>query len=353
MWGAGDAGSPRLRFEVEQVFGAEREPAAAILGEPYGLHAGVDDQANVYVLDEQSKRLVSFDPSGRVRWRTGREGEGPGELYEPSDIAVRGNGTIAVLNQGRTRIDIWDKHGSYVSSLALTDPPLSLSAIAFPFLGGFVGPDSLVLFGGLRGRSGSRIAVLDLDGPEVDVDFEWNQLPDLEMPWSVSSEAPVRADGGLIVVGSGAGYEFRVYTADGTLRRHVTRAVDYPVRSGFYQDEHGEGISSFGKVFAPMLLDPRYLLVCVTWTAGIDDPDEAAAMHIKALRERRRIPRDSVSSFDLYDREGRFLYSLVEPNAERKWPTTGIPQFVGPDNRLYTIADDPFPQIRRYRVLIR
>jgi hypothetical protein len=56
------------------------------------------------------------------------------------------------------------------------------------------------------------------------------------------------------------------------------------------------------------------------------------------------------SSFDLYDREGRLLYSLVEDGT---WPSTGTPKLIGPDNRLYTIAGDPFPQIRRYRVEVR
>jgi hypothetical protein len=244
------------------------------------------------------------------------------------------------MNHSRTQLDMWDSSGNYLSTLALREETLSLGAIA-----GFSSANNIVLFGGLRGGTGSRIAVIDTGIREVLHEFEWNQLPDVRMPSRVSAEAPVRAERGVILVGSGAGYQFRVYGEDGSLRRHVARAVSYPVRAGYLEDDIGQGIWSFGEVLAPMYSDPDYLLVCVTWVEAVEDPDALAARGLLAMREGRPSPPVvEASSFDLYDREGRLLFSLVE--AGGRWPTTGVPQFIGPrqsslHDRRRTISADP------------
>jgi hypothetical protein len=106
----------------------------------------------------------------------------------------------------------------------------------------------------------------------------------------------------------------------------------------------------FGAVSAPMPLASGNLLVSVSWTEGIDDPDAAARDFFAARREDREPPElVRGRALDLYDGEGRFLYSHREDDAD--W-AMGTIRFVGPDDRLYTVADDPFPQVRRYRVII-
>jgi hypothetical protein len=98
------------------------------------------------------------------------------------------------------------------------------------------------------------------------------------------------------MVGSGAGYRIRIYNANGTVRRHVTRAVDYPVRSGFYEEGGSRGMSSFGQVLAPMPLEPDYLLVGVAWALNIDDPDAHAIESARAFRERQPPPEIDVAT---------------------------------------------------------
>lgn len=177
LWGSSEEGESRLALELEQVFGVDRAPAEALLGNEYELDLDVDADGNVYVLDGQASQLVAFDSGGAVRWRAGRKGMGPGELYEPREVAVGPDGTVVAGNNSGKQLSLWDSAGHYLSSVSL------------------------------------------------------------------------------------------------------------------------------------------------------------------------------------FDRDGRLLYSLVErpgnTRQEGRWRSTGRPQFIGPDNRLYTIADEPFSQIRRYRVEIR
>jgi hypothetical protein len=54
-------------------------------------------------------------------------------------------------------------------------------------------------------------------------------------------------------------------------------------------------------------------------------------------------------SIDLFDADGRFLCALESDGAT---PEIGQIQVIGPDGRLYTSVNDPFPQVHRYRVEI-
>jgi hypothetical protein len=123
LWGTSEEGAPRLALELEQVFGVDREPAEALLGNEYELDLDVDADGNVYVLDGQTSQLVAFDSEGMVRWRAGRKGMGPGELYEPREVAVGPDGTVVVGNDSGRQLSLWDRAGNYLSSVNLTEPP--------------------------------------------------------------------------------------------------------------------------------------------------------------------------------------------------------------------------------------
>jgi hypothetical protein len=348
MWSGRE--TPPLRFELEQSYGSDGFPEEAMLGNPFGLGVAADEHSNVYVLDPQISRLVAFDADGGVRWTAGRAGEGPGELNQPSGLALNGAGLIAIMNQRRTRIDLWDTAGEYVGAHTLEGPPLDVEGARFPSIAGFVNPDWIVLNSPTFGTLGSRTVVVDLSQPAVVGDFAFDPLPGFDMPNNVASGSSVATAGGAIWVASSADYRFRVYSAERELLREVTRPFQHTLRSGVVSDGGFSGIMGFGGVSAPMPLASDHLLVSVSWTEGIDDPDAAARDFFAARREDREPPElVRGRALDLYDGEGRFLYSYREDDAE--W-AMGTIRFVGPDDRLYTVADDPFPQVRRYRVII-
>ncbi len=341
--------TPPIRFELEQTYGSDGVPEEAMLGNPFGLRIAADEQSNIYVLDPQISRIVAFAADGSVRWAAGREGEGPGELNRPSGLALDGAGTIAILNQVRTRIDLWSTDGEYAEAHSLQAPELGLEGIRFPSLAGFLDPDRLVLESSLPGTLATSVAIVDLSRPEVVARFEFDPLPGLDMPANVSSGSSVAATSGTIYLGSGADHRFRIYSQAAELVLEVSRPFEHTMRSGVASGDGFSGIMDFGGLDEPMPLASGHMLVPVNWTEGIDDPDAAASAYFAQPREEREQPGTRGRALELYDAEGRFLYSYEEDDIN--WEM-GFIQFVGPDDRLYTVADDPFPHVRRYRVVI-
>lgn len=78
--------------------------AVAVVGEEqdFGtiIAAKVGANGNVFALDHMNARLTAFSPDGRVLWRAGRSGRGPGEFQLPYRLDVAPNGEIFVYDLG-------------------------------------------------------------------------------------------------------------------------------------------------------------------------------------------------------------------------------------------------------------
>jgi hypothetical protein len=328
-----------LRFALEQVYGAESEPADAIIGAIRSI--AIDDSGNVYVLDRQPLQVVSFAPDGSVRWRAGREGGGPGELDGTRGILVNGD-ELYLLNRGGAAVDTWDTaDGTFRSTLSLVGLELGFGAPA-----GFLPPDTMVLGRTLMGGTGVTVSLVALsDPPEVRAQFTHDALPDSPLPEHFGMEVDVMVRGDRVVLGSTGTYHFRVLDAAGQPQRVVSRDVDYLVGAGVYSTDTGSMIAGFGGLYAPVQLSDGYWLARVVWPTNVDDPDVATGM----MMNDEFVPEFN-TSYDLFDAEGRFLYSLVsEGTREGEY---GSRLVLGPDGALYTQATEPFPQVRRYRVVI-
>jgi hypothetical protein len=73
----------------------------------------VDERGRIYVLDSGEPRVVALDGDGSVRFIVGGEGQGPGELQVPSQIAVSGD-HVVVSDIANGRLGIWDTDGAHV-----------------------------------------------------------------------------------------------------------------------------------------------------------------------------------------------------------------------------------------------
>lgn len=107
------AGTPAQVFAIGRADGAAHET--------FGIVAGVafDAQDNLYVLDRQSARIMVYDRTGRFIRQIGSQGEGPGELMVPTQLAVGGDGTVIVSDAGRPGYSLFRPDGTFIRNVVM------------------------------------------------------------------------------------------------------------------------------------------------------------------------------------------------------------------------------------------
>ena len=106
------ASSFPLRVEAAEVFGADAALGSALAGR-------VAPNGNVYVVDHVNAQTVAFSPEGRLLWRRGRKGRGPGEFQLPYRLDVRPDGTVLVYDLATSEITSMSPAGRYVGRARL------------------------------------------------------------------------------------------------------------------------------------------------------------------------------------------------------------------------------------------
>jgi hypothetical protein len=104
--------------ELYVVGSAEGEEASA-----FGRIAGVafDQFDNLYVLDQQNHRVVVFDNAGRLLRHYGKEGQGPGEFTNATDLAVASNNTVIVSDAQNRAFVVFDSTGDHLVNVTFGD----------------------------------------------------------------------------------------------------------------------------------------------------------------------------------------------------------------------------------------
>lgn len=344
--GVWDESAPPVEFALEQTFGVDMAPEEAMLGDV--AYVDVDDEGTVYVLDRQSSRLVAFGPGGEVLWRTGSEGEGPGELQQPRGMALDGAGSLFVANQSGSALDQFDLQGEFLARYRVVE-----AGIEDFRLDGFLAPGLMVGHDALMGAIGVTLQVLRAGEPlELVAERDLDLYPELDVPAGVSAGGGVRVAGDEILVGHNGRYEIRVF--DGSLEplRVVSRPeVDHLVRPGVGGSDGGRiGIAGMSTLGTPVVFPDGRWLVHSTWPTGVDDPDEWVRHWLIGGEAPERGPTGR--ALDFFDADGRYLGGFQWVGDE-DGPDIGRPALVGPGGKLYTTLFDPFPQVRRYRVVFR
>lgn len=205
----------------------------------FGRIADVAPRADggMWVLDAQNRTAYGIDESGRLVIQFGGEGEGPGELGNPTGVFEAEDGRIAVTESYPPAVHWFDSQGSYLETLYTSSiaggkgsgapPPLGQWTVmpdgeafvhlwSIPMPGG--GPH--VLHSLVRTSSGAR------GSPVPDTLLQWNveavsadpmaevKLIQVHPQWAIGP-------GSTLWWTPGDPYELRAYTSDGALERIV------------------------------------------------------------------------------------------------------------------------------------
>ena len=108
-----DRAGPIIDLKADLVV---NEPQEGVFFErPIAL--AVDTAERIYVLDSGSHTVYCLDGDGRLLWRAGGEGTGPGELSQPLALAVIGD-MIIVADESNRRLVQFDTEGNHIRDIA-------------------------------------------------------------------------------------------------------------------------------------------------------------------------------------------------------------------------------------------
>lgn len=202
-----------------------------------------DSEGNFYILDGQLSEAHIFSPDGDYMKTVGREGEGPGEMRQPSDLFITPDGTLNCLTGFPGKVvsitpeDVpagtiqvrEDGHpmpfGVLIRGLA-TSEGLLLGGIRMEFSNSGVSKQNYFLAhcdreGNLLGTLVAKTHVIDYSEfqlNEEDMDFIWRRMD-------------VGPDDRLYVAEDRDRYSYKVMDLDGNVEMIVNREFQAPRRN--------------------------------------------------------------------------------------------------------------------------
>ena len=111
LWEQGEA--KKLELKTDLTIGAEDGSDNELFYRVYDI--AVSTKGRIYVLDNGLDRVQVYDSTGSYQQTIGRKGEGPGEFFFPTAIAVDPFGRLYVADQAR--ITVFDEKGNFLDDL--------------------------------------------------------------------------------------------------------------------------------------------------------------------------------------------------------------------------------------------
>jgi 6-bladed beta-propeller len=140
--GPGAAGAPAGRGGEGRGGGGEGGgggggglPGAGAAGESFQRPTDVawDAQGNIYVTDGYGNaRVAKYEPTGKYIKSWGSRGTGPGQFNVVHGIAIDGQGSVYVADEGNRRIQVFDREGTFKKQFLNVGTPTAICITAGP-----------------------------------------------------------------------------------------------------------------------------------------------------------------------------------------------------------------------------
>ncbi len=321
------------------------------LGEDDDLLLGVvaevveDEAGHVYLLDSQLSEVHVLDAGGAWLRSVGRAGEGPGEFRNGSSLFWAPGDQLGVIQAWPGKIVLLRRDGSPGDTFALpfrqdggmqiasrgagTGDRVVLSGSAWLGTGGGQQTQQQVSYLKSFDRSGREVAHFHEATQEIRFggwEFQEEQFVDFQRRWAA---AP---DGRVAAALDFAAYRIHVWNADGTLDRVIERPEFAPVKRT--ADEKARLQTMFDR-FTRWNPRSTFKLNDVHQTVARVVFHDDGSLWVQTGRDQWRSPAGRFTSFDVYDREGRFA-RRVHLQGPGNAVQDGV--FIG-RSRLYVVTD--------------
>lgn len=193
----------------------------------FGRHImiDVDLNQNIFILDIQNHRLLKFDRNGQFRWKTGRKGQGPGEIESPFDIKTTSDGGIVVVNQGG-KLHYFDKDGNFQNMIRLEKVINTIISLS---------KEKIFANLWIRGQPGKAAAFFSKDGNLINYfPVEYHYGPKLSPRRGYNLGGGFNVFGNRLFLSLPDKYEILEYTMEGKLLRKIKR--DIKLKPPFLED---------------------------------------------------------------------------------------------------------------------
>lgn len=275
----------------------------------------VDERLNIYVLDIKNYRLLKYDKDGNFIWKTGRQGQGPGEFQAPRDLALSPNGEIVILDS-RSSIKFYNKTGSFLDLRKLNKTYWDLMYL----------PDGNLLL----------ITVIE-DQLGVGADYYSNELKFIKeypieylygpkLPYlGGTSDRAISCFGDRIYHSLPDKYEIREYDLEGNMLRKIKRKIN----------------------LSPFKLNKKKGVLKSITMRDISGPcfkykDQIFINSICYFEE----GTGRVENLDFFDNEGKYLGSYTLPK-------NNYFGAIDSKDNFYFIQRTPFPKVSRFTLEIK
>jgi len=283
----------------------------------------VDDEGNVYAMDQGETHVKVYDKNGTFLKSIGRKGGGPGELLHPNKIFTTSDNQLVIEDFIRN-LTYYSLDGKYIKAQS--------TAKIFPV-------------GILVNSKGHILAITNINEPNksgkeiVLYDENLNYLktiisipkpkpnPQILKPFQSEINWALSKDNNIIISFKGD-YELQVFNAQGDLVKKITKEYE-PVRITKEDvEQRVRRVPESRKLVVPKNFPPIHSLTT-------DDEGRIFVRTYEKAEERKYYN-------DVLDSEGRFIAKVPLKDRLQVWKK----------NKLYTIEEDEdgFQMVKRYKV---
>ena len=108
-------GEDVLTLEEDLVLGAEEDEVEPMF---FSIRTfKVDEEENIYVLDNKAHKIKVFNKTGQLIRIFGEKGQGPGELDMPTNIELYPENHLIVFNMGGRKLSVFSRNGDFIKDL--------------------------------------------------------------------------------------------------------------------------------------------------------------------------------------------------------------------------------------------
>jgi RHS repeat-associated protein len=108
------AGCSESGFAYQSSFGSSGS-ATGQFAHPAGI--AIDAVGNLWIADQNNKRLEKFNASGEFLKAVGSAGTGNGQFERPTDVAIDAKGNLWVTDANNGRIQVFNESGTFVKTV--------------------------------------------------------------------------------------------------------------------------------------------------------------------------------------------------------------------------------------------